>query len=421
MTRNLYISIITLLLLVAGTFSVSAQIVDANGQYVDTVFHDNVDRTAEDFVTVSLMISQPSDVRVYSIFGHAALRLQCPTFDLDYVFSYISLHSDAAALDYVVIRPTMGLVAVPTEQYIEEEFRGISEYTMYLPPKVETELWRILDESTAKGYDRPYDCVAGSCAQMVSQYINRAIATAYPKDSVQTQWLGEPEHTMHELMNQYATEAPWQLFLINSILGSSYVDNVNMTNAKKVLFPQQLLALWHNTTLCSKPLLSDEPIVHTTSEVMKAPRITPLWCAWLLLILSVISVLTSVGGNRGWISNIGIGIDYLMLCLQTLAGLFMMVMMWVAYLPFPQAHWNWLLIPFNILPTICWTWRKYWALPCAGLLVIWCLVMLFVPYMIVDAPHIIFTLAFALILLKQSGVISHLVEKINNRNINKNK
>lgn len=362
-------------------------------------------------MTVSLMISQPSDVRVYSIFGHAALRLQCPAFDLDYVFSYISIHSDATALEYIVIRPTMGLLAVPTEQYIEEEFRGITEYAMYLPPRVEIELWRILDESTAKGYDRPYDCVAGSCAQMVFQYVNRAIATAYTKDSVQTQWLGEPKHTMHELMNQYATEAPWQLFLINSILGSSYVDNVNMTNAKKVLFPQQLLVLWHNTTLCGKPLLSDEPIVHTTSEVMKAPRITPLWCAWLLLILSVISVLTSVGGNRGWISNIGIGIDYLMLCLQTVAGLFMMVMMWVAYLPFPQAHWNWLLIPFNILPAICWKWRKYWALPCAGLLVIWCLVMLLVPYMIVDAPHIIFTLAFALILLKQSGVISHLVEK----------
>ena len=423
MKHQLSILFLSLLLLVAGTFSVSAQIVDAQGQYVDTVFNDNVDRTAEDFVTVSLMISQPSDVRVYSIFGHAALRLQCPAFDLDYVFSYISIHSDAAALEYIVIRPTMGLIAVPTEQYIEEEFRGITEYAMYLPPQVETELWRILDESTAKGYERPYDCVAGSCAQMVSQYINRAIATAYPKDSVQTQWLGEPEHTMHELMNMYAQEAPWQLFLINSILGSSYVDNVNMTNAKKILFPLQLLALWHNTALCGKPILSDEPIVHTTSEVMKAPRITPLWCAWLLLILSVISILTSVGGNRGWISNIGIGIDYLMLCLQTLAGLFMMVMMWVAYLPFPTAHWNWLLMPFNILPAICWKWRKYWALPCAGLLVIWCLVMLFVPYMIVDAPHIIFTFAFALILFKQSNLLSHLLVKcrVNNKNININK
>ena len=423
MKKRLNILLITLLLLIAGTFSVSAQIEDAEGQYVDTVFHDNVDRTAEDFVTVSLMISQPSDVRVYSIFGHAALRLQCPTFNLDYVFSYISIYSDASALDYIVIRPTMGLIAIPTEQYIEEEFRGVSEYTMYLPPKVETELWRILDESTENGYDRPYDCVAGSCAQMVFQYVNRAIAIAYSKDSVQTQWLGEPDHTMHELMNLYATEAPWQLFLINSILGSSYVDNVNMTNAKKVLFPQQLLALWHNTTLCGKPILSDEPIVHTTSEVMKAPRITPLWCAWLLLILSVISVLTSVGGNRGWISNIGVGIDYLMLCLQTVAGLFMMVMMWVAYLPFPQAHWNWLLIPFNILPAICWKWRKYWALLYAGVLVTWCIVMLLVPYMIVDTPHIIFTLAFALVLFKQSNIFSHLLSKcrVNNKKYNKNK
>lgn len=408
---------LVLLLSLIGVHSASAQIVDAQGQYVDTVFHDNVDRTAEDFVTVSLMISQPSDVRVYSIFGHAALRLQCPTFNLDYVFSYISIYSDASALDYIVIRPTMGLIAIPTEQYIEDEFRGVSEYVLYLPPKAETELWRILDESTAKGYDRPYDCVAGSCAQMVYQYVNRAIATIYPKDSVQTQWLGEAEHTMHELMNQYATEAPWQLFLINSLLGSSYVDNINMSNAKKILFPQQLLALWHKTTLCGKPIMADEPQIYTTSDVMMAPRITPLWCAWLLLILSIISVLTVFGENKGLIKNIGIGIDYLILSLQTVAGVFMIIMMWGAYLPFPQAHWNWLLIPFNILPAICWKWRKYWAVPYAGLLVIWCLVMLFVPYMIVDTPHIIFTFVFVIILCKESNVCSSLFKKCRVNNI----
>ena len=389
----------------------SAQIVDADGQYVDTVFNDHVDRTAEDFVTVSLLISQPSDVRVYSIFGHAALRLQCPAFDLDYVFSYISIHSDATALEYIVIRPTMGLIAVPTEQYIEEEFRGITEYVIYLPPQVETELWRILDESTAKGYDRPYDCVAGSCAQMVSQYINRAIATAYPKDSVQTQWLGEPEHTMHELMNIYAQEAPWQLFLINSILGSSYVDNVNMTNAKKVLFPMQLLVLWHNTTLCGTPILSEEPIVHTTSEVMTATMIKPLHVAILLLLLSLLSLATIFFNQRKWIENIGNGIDYTILSLQTLAGIFMMVMMWVAYLPFPKAYWNWLLIPFNILPAICWKWHKYWALPYATVLAVWCLVMVFVPHMLVDTTHIILALAFAIMLLKQSNILQRLTNK----------
>ena len=39
----------------------SAQIVDAEGQYVDTAFNDNVDRTEEDFVTVSLLISTLAD------------------------------------------------------------------------------------------------------------------------------------------------------------------------------------------------------------------------------------------------------------------------------------------------------------------------------------------------------------------------
>lgn len=403
--------IFSLLLLVAGTFSASAQIVDANGQYVDTVFNDHVDRTAEDFVTVSLLISQPSDVRVYSIFGHAALRLQCPAFDLDYVFSYISIHSDATALEYIVIRPTMGLIAVPTEQYIEEEFRGITEYVMYLPPQVETELWRILDESTAKGYDRPYDCVAGSCAQMVSQYINRAIATAYPKDSVQTQWLGESEHTMHELMNMYAQEAPWQLFLINSILGSSYVDNVNMTNAKKILFPLQLLALWDNTTLCGKAILSNDPIVHTTSEVMTATMIKPIHVAIVLLLLSLLSLATIFFSQRKWMENVGNGIDYTILSLQTLAGIFMMVMMWVAYLPFPKAYWNWLLIPFNILPVICWKWRKYWALPYAVVLAVWCLVMVLLPHMLVDTPHIILTSAFSIVLFKQSNIMQRFINK----------
>ena len=83
--QNLYILLVLLLSLI-GTFSVSAQIVDAQGQYVDTVFNDNVDRTAEDFVTVSLMIADPG-VEFYTVLGHACLRLQCPTFALDYCYS----------------------------------------------------------------------------------------------------------------------------------------------------------------------------------------------------------------------------------------------------------------------------------------------------------------------------------------------
>ena len=61
----------------------------AKEQYVDPVFGDTIDRSAEDFVKVSLMIADPG-AAFYSVFGHACLRMQCPAFDMDYCFSYES-------------------------------------------------------------------------------------------------------------------------------------------------------------------------------------------------------------------------------------------------------------------------------------------------------------------------------------------
>ena len=55
-------------------------------------FNDTIDRLAEDFVSVSLMVADPTDWRddILGMQGHAFLRLQCPIFDLDYCFSYES-------------------------------------------------------------------------------------------------------------------------------------------------------------------------------------------------------------------------------------------------------------------------------------------------------------------------------------------
>ena len=144
---------------------------------------------------------------------------------------------------------------------------------------------------------------------------------------------------------------------------------------------------------------------------MTATMIKPIHVAILLLLLSLLSLATIFFNQRKWIESVGNGIDYTILSLQTLAGIFMMLMMWVAYLPFPTAHWNWLLIPFNILPAICWKWRKYWALPYAAVLAVWCLVMVLVPHMLVDTPHIILTLAFAIMLLKQSNILQRFFAK----------
>ena len=55
-------------------------------------FNDTIDRLAPDFVTVSLCVADPTDPQddYTGVAGHAFLRLQCPTFDLDYCYSYES-------------------------------------------------------------------------------------------------------------------------------------------------------------------------------------------------------------------------------------------------------------------------------------------------------------------------------------------
>lgn len=70
--------------------------------------------------------------------------------------------------------------------------------------------------------------------------------------------------------------------------------------------------------------------------------------------------------------------------------------------------WNWLLIPFNPLPAILWHWRKYWALPYAGILLIWICVMIGLAlwgHILVDWSHILLVVAWMIIVLKQSKII----------------
>jgi len=78
---------------------------------------DSIDREAPDFVTVSMLVAEPSDV-LYSCVGHCALRLECPTFNLDYIFSYEGDNLEEEKFKFLLGKLKMGLLAVPTEEYL---------------------------------------------------------------------------------------------------------------------------------------------------------------------------------------------------------------------------------------------------------------------------------------------------------------
>ena len=382
----------------AGTFSVSAQIVDAQGQYVDTVFNDNVDRTAEDFVIASLLVADPGTV-MYTVLGHACVRLQCPSFGMDYCFSYESESVRNRVLDFLSDKLMMGLFAIPVEEYCDfyrNDGRGVYEYTLNLPIEVKRELWRILDEHVAQGHRLPYDYYHRGCATTALEFVKEALGEIV---IVYDRSLYEYAPTARELCVKYSQDAKWVQFFALILVGSEADEP--LVGDKQLIIPIDLVHALQKAKVNGEYLLESDPMVLVEGE----PQVndgwfTPLVLAIILLVLSIINL---------WVKYPYF--DWLMLAAQTIVGCGMTYL--IVFSDLCCTDWNWLIIPFNPLPAICWKWRRYWAFPYVGVLIVWCVAMTAISiwgHKLVSWSHILMVLAFSSVLFKQLKICANRVK-----------
>ena len=80
---------------------------------------NDVDRTDPNFVTASLLVFGPGE-ELFSCAGHACIRLECPTYRLDYCFSYESEPISAKVLTFFAGRLKMGMFAIPTQEFLKQ-------------------------------------------------------------------------------------------------------------------------------------------------------------------------------------------------------------------------------------------------------------------------------------------------------------
>lgn len=360
-----------------------AQIYDADGQYVDTLFHDHINRQAEDFIRVSLVVCDPSDI-LYSTLGHACLHLQCPTFDKDFFFSYESEGVRNKVWTFLRGDLKMGMAAWEPNEFLSmyaAEGRGVREYLLHLSPQQEQALWYYMDQRVDMGLNLPYDYFHRGCAKSVVEVVNRALG------SHAIQYGAWPERfrekTLRELVADFITDSPWNEFILYFLVGTE--GDADCALEKKLIIPSDLVEVWQHATIDGHPLLSSEPhvLVETSASTSASAFtfasistwFTPLLVAILLLLVS-------------WWT------PWPMLVVQTLLGLMLCYL--VGFSDLPCTHWNWLIIPFNPLPIILWHWRRYWALPWAAILAGWIVAMLAYPHTLVDWPHIVLTAAIIL-------------------------
>ena len=340
-----------------------------------------------DFVRAYYVVVEPGGA-MYSVFGHAALHMVCETYGYDCCFTYESDDVASKFLTFLSGNLRMGMRRIQMDEYLEEfakEGRGVKEYELNLPIDVKRELWRVLDERVAEGMGLSFDFESRGCAYACVLMLNEALGD---KKIEYADWSPRFKRTRREMCIDLAKrEYPWDVMIMSTVVGVN-VDK-NQKPEEKLVIPSEVAEVWKEAKVDGKYLLTRE--AHELLPNMKhhsTQWFTPTIVALLLLLLAIIALFI----EKPWI-------DWLVLTIVTLIG--MLETYLVVFSTLPCTNWNWLIVPFNVLPAICWKWRKYWALPYAIIVGVWAAVMIAWPHTLVDTSVIVLSIAFLMILLNK--------------------
>lgn len=385
-----------LLLTLAPVGRVWADVTTADGRVLTEEQLDSL-RQTEDFVKASIVVAEPAPV-LYSVLGHCAIRLQSPTFGLDYCYAYEGEDETKKILKFFAGDLKMGMMPIPTDSFVvmyARAHRGVREYQLNMPAKAKNRLWELCDKRVAEGMYLQYDYFHRGCALMTSKLILQALEGV--EDVELAEWSEKYKQTRRELVKNYIPNYPWTAFELYFIIGNE--GDKDCSPIDKLIIPDDMVEVLQDAKVVDQPLV-EMNYTYLAQHYEPQPHgwFTPLVMSIIILLLAILSILTLTTGNKV-IGIIGTGIDYTLLSLQTIVGVFMTYLICFSHLPCTE--WNWLFIPFNPLPAMLWHWRRYWAMPCSIVLLIWVFGMIFWPHTIVDVPHILLTVTIVVLCIKQ--------------------
>lgn len=135
---------------------------------------------AQDEQKDSAEASLPTDVYAYyvvvtpgntvaSLFGHAAIRMSCPSAGLDYCFTIKTPEIKDELFDILFGHLRVGLVPEETAMFRDDytkQGRGVTEYQLNLTLDEARQLWKALDDQVARGLYWDMDYVNNGCTQV---------------------------------------------------------------------------------------------------------------------------------------------------------------------------------------------------------------------------------------------------------------
>ena len=339
----------------------TADSLSADRQSVDSVSSKNdADETAvrdslaarDDFITVSLLISEPLPV-LFSVFGHATLRMECPTYHLDYIYTLESDDTKGVFITGVLGKAKAKYVAIVTDSILSDcrnQGRQVMHYRINLTPREKQELWRLLDEEIAAGAYHNFNLLTTNCLSSSIINVQRCLIGEH------FEW-GPLRHPMTlcdgDMFRYTMRNAPWAEFFLVTFGGTAY-DRFTTTEYR--LTPEAVIPMLREARFINDETGENRFVVTDPgTELVPAGEkggsfpLSPLVTFGILLVLAlVVTAIEWLTGKHG----IGRVFDIILFTAQGLMGLLLLIITFFSEIF--VSTWNWYLIVFLPLPLLIW-------------------------------------------------------------------
>lgn len=305
---------------------------------------------SRDTVMTSILVTEPGP-RIFQVSGHAAIRLQCPAYGLDNVFSFET--DDRGGMAGQILGQARGRFAgIEFGEYrrdFEAQGRGITEYPLNLTDAQTRRLWQILDRSIADRQEHDFNIRWSNCN---SRAIEKIIAALRPDRIVLNESVCSRMDNATLLREVVENDYPWASLLLCSGIGSDadIRDSWVYRLAPAIMGRSFADAEIVSADGARRPLLSGEPALISASHTDRghdAP--SPRAVASGILVFAVLLSICDLGGRFRRMVHAA---DVALLCVQTAGAI---ALIFVSAIPASIGTWfNWLFIPFNPLPLIVW-------------------------------------------------------------------
>ena len=307
-------------------------------------------------ITVSLLSVAPG-YTAYTAHGHCALRMQCPSAGLDISFTYGLDDTVENRLAFFSGSGMGSYSAIYTNDYLQEyiqEGRKVEEYELNLSINEKRRLWALLDEEVENGAFRRYNYLHTNCSSMCAYAVGRALdGDRIDYQQLPLALLG----TYRDFVNYISRHRPWVSLFWLSLLSAEGEKNGQLEDK---LSPQLLVEAWQQAVLVDT-MGSRRPMIIGGGKVLvngddgtRTIWFTPML---FLMLLFVLVLLVSVAEWKGRCRRLAIGIDVLLLTVQTVLGVLLCYMSFISELV--GASGNWLVLIFNPLPMLLWLFCRH--------------------------------------------------------------